>query len=189
MSFVVAPIVEGYGDEAAVPLLLRTMAPTLQVGRPVRFPRGRLTIAEHLLRAAAIANANIRDQGAILLVMDADEDCAAALGPQLEEMLRSRFGERMCRVVLAVREFENWIIGGTASYGVDDADRAGDAKGRIKAAQGVYKETVDQAKLIARADLHRLAQVSRSFRRLRKVIDEFVASEAQQSAIGRNGLL
>ena len=91
MSFVVAPIVEGHGDVQALPVLLRMIDPTLQIARPVRFPRSKLIKQEHLVRAAAIAAANIIDRGAIFLLIDADEDCAAQLGPELERYLSERF--------------------------------------------------------------------------------------------------
>lgn len=180
MSFVVAPIVEGHGDVAAVPVLLRRMAPSLLVARPVRFPRSQLVVEAHLCRAAAIANANIGERGAILLVMDADEDCAASLGPELEARLADKFPGRTCRVVLVVREFEAWIVGGDPKYQVDDADSAGDMKGRIREALGLYKETADQPRLIAKSDIDRLTRVSRSFRRLRKVVDGLIAESDRE---------
>lgn len=75
--------------------------------------------------------------------------------------------------MLPVREFEAWIVGGDSAYGVTDPDNAGDLKGRIQTRYGVYRETVDQPRLIALSDLDLLAKCSRSFRRLRKVVDEF----------------
>lgn len=176
MSFVIPSIVEGHGDVQAVPVLLRMIDPTLQIARPVRFPRNQLMKEDQLVRAAMIAAANIADQGGILLVMDADEDCAARLGPKLERQLSGPFPNRICRVALAVREFEAWIIGGDPAYGIDDADRAGQLKERISQRMGIYKETVDQPKLIAAANLSSLQQRSRSFRRLTKIVREFTAA-------------
>lgn len=173
MSFTVAPIVEGHGDVAALPLLLRRMAPSLDVKRPVRCPKTRLLIPEHLRRAATIAAANILGRGAILLVFDANGDCAAELGPKLEAHLREMVPNRPCRAALAVREFEAWIVGGDAAYGAGDADTAGDLKGRIRRRHGVYSETADQPRLVARSDLALLEERSRSFRRLAKVVREF----------------
>lgn len=175
MSFTIAPIVEGHGDFAAVPILLRRMVPMLAVARPVRFPRSKLIIPAELIRAARIAEANISDQGAVLLVMDADEDCAATLGPQLQQTLSRGLPHRLCRVVLAVREFEAWIVGGDVAYGVDAPDSAGGLKDRIKARYGVYSETIEQPRLIAAADIRRLCAMSRSFQKLQKVVDEFAA--------------
>lgn len=172
MSVVVAPIVEGYGDVAAVPVLLRRMEPTLDVKRPVRFPKSRLQMPEHLHRAALIAASNIIGTGAVLLIMDADEECAATVGPSLQTQLEATLPNCLCRVVLPVREFEAWIVGGDDIYGVHDPDSAGNLKGRLRQNHGVYSETVDQPSLIARADLEILANRSRSFRRLQSVVRE-----------------
>lgn len=173
MSMAIAPIVEGYGDVSALPVLLRRIEPTLQVKRPVRFPRSRLLLDEHLNRAAKIAASNITGSGAVLLVIDSDEDCAARLRLDLESRLSAILPQHVCRVVLAVREFESWIVGGDSEYGVQDSDSAGDLKGRIRRRYGVYGETADQARLVARSDLQLLEQRSRSFRRLMKVVREF----------------
>lgn len=175
MSFAIAPIVEGHGDVAALPVLLRKIDPTVQVKRPVRFPRSKLLIQDQLVRAAQIASANITHLGAVLLVIDADESCAATLGPELERQLLEALPNRTCRVVLAVREFESWIVGGDPEYGVENPDVAGDLKGRIQQRHGVYKETADQARLMAVADLSLLEQKSRSFRRLLAVMKEMRA--------------
>jgi len=173
MSFVIAPIVEGHGDVSALPVLLRRLAPSLHVKRPVRFPRAQLLQHVHLERAVRIASSNIMDHGGVLLVLDADQDCAARLGPDLEAQLRSLLPQRPSRVVVAVREFESWIVAGGPEYGVSDADAAGSPKRRIRDQHGVYSEAADQARLIAVADLDLLERNSRSFRRLRRVIDEF----------------
>ena len=176
MSFAVAPIVEGHGDVAALPVLLRKMHPSIQVKSPVRFPRTKLLIDEHLRRAARIAASNIVDRGAVLLVIDADEDCAAQRAPDLEKRLCGFLPNRCCRVVLAVREFEAWIVGGHAEFDVIDPDNAGHLKDRIREKHGVYKETVDQPRLIATVDLQLLARRSRSFRHLSKVLGELLGS-------------
>ncbi len=174
MTFDVAPIVEGHGDVAALPVLLRRMGPSLNIKRPVRFPKSRLLIDDHLRRAVEIAASNITARGAVLLVMDADESCAATLGPELEAKLNSIAPKHTSRVVLPVREFEAWIVGGDLSYEVGDPESCGDLKRRIRQHRGVYGESVDQPRLISSVDLTILEQRSRSFRRLRKVVDEFL---------------
>ena len=119
VSFVVAPIVEGHGDVAAVPVLLRRLCPEIPVARPVRFPRSRLIEEPQLVRAARIAAANITERGAVLLVIDADEDCAAEIGPKLQATLTRAIPQLLCRVGIVVREFEAWIVGGDASLAED----------------------------------------------------------------------
>lgn len=176
MTFTIAPIVEGHGDVAALPVLLRRIQPSLLVARPVRFPRSRLLIDEHLDRAVRIAASNIREKGAVLLVVDSDDDCAAIRGPEFEERMRRVLPQTMVRAVLAVREFEAWIVGGDAQYGVEAPDTAGDLKGRIRDRHGVYSEAADQPRLTSRIDIERLEKCSRSFRKLSKVVREFIDS-------------
>jgi len=171
MTRIVAPIVEGHGDVAALPILLRRMNPSLQIQKPVRYPKNRLLLDDYLKRAASIAASNIYDDGWILLLLDADEQCAKSLGPSLEQKL-SNMSKHNCRVVLAVREFEAWIVGGDPKMCVVNPDTAGNLKGLIRERYGVYSETVDQPRLIAKADLQLLYERSRSFRQLRKVVDE-----------------
>ncbi len=181
MTFTIAPIVEGYGDVAAVPVLLRRMVPELAIATPVRFARNQLTKPDRLSHYARIAAANIHDGGALLLLMDADDDCAATLGPQVQEQLSAEFPGRLVRVAFAVREFEAWIVGGHAVYDVADADVAGRLEDRIRTVHGTYKKTVDQPRLIARADLTLLEQRSRSFRHLLGVLSGLVAVAAGDS--------
>jgi hypothetical protein len=174
MIFEIAPIVEGHGEVRAVPVLLRRLAPTLVVKRPVRFPRSRLIKREHLERAAIIAAANIERHGAVLLLIDADEDCAARKAQELQEILNRSLPMIPCRVVMPVKEFESWIIGGDSRYQVANPDEAGNLKGRIRDRHGVYSEAADQVRHIAIADLKRLRACSRSFRKLCKIVEEFL---------------
>ncbi|MBK9129079.1 MAG: hypothetical protein IPM13_14950 [Phycisphaerales bacterium] len=184
MSVEVAPIVEGHGDVEAVPVLLRLIEPRVDVKRPVRFPRARLLEEQELIRAGRIAASNITGAGAVLLVIDADEDCAADLGSRLETILTRALQGVTCRVALAVREFEAWIVGGDAGYNVDNPDEVGRLKGRIAARHGRYKETADQARFTARIDVARLQASSRSFRRLQACIAAIVEAHSDSDEPG-----
>lgn len=171
MSFTVAPIVEGHGDVEAVPCLIRLLRPDLRVARPVRFPKTKLIIPDEFKRAVAIAIANIPDgqAGLVLVVLDADEDCPATLGPTLYGQLCAEIGDRQFQgfVAIAKREFESWIVGGDSTMEVDRPEEAGNAKGRLSAANGGrYSETADQARLSNKIDANRLEQNSSSFARL-----------------------
>lgn len=169
MSFTIASIVEGHGDEPSLPVLLRRLVPTARVARPVRFPKTKLLAAEGLTRAVAIARANIRkgEAGMILVVIDADEDCAAELGPGLLQRVKASAYDVECFVALAVHEFESWIVGGHPELDVEDPESAGKPKDRIAQVNGGrYKETVDQPRFTAAIDPERLRARSPSFRRL-----------------------
>lgn len=181
MTIEVAPIVEGHGDVQAVPILLRRIEPGLVVRAPVRVPKSKLVRpgsvvdADAVRRAASIAAANIADRfsGLLLFVLDADDDCAARLGPELTEATRSSGIQRRAAVVIACREFESWIVGGIQAFGVESPEAAGDPKGRIRAANGDrYSETVDQPRFASRIDVGVLSERAKSFARLCRIIRE-----------------
>lgn len=140
MSYTIAPIVEGHGEVEAVRVLLRRIRADLDIARPVRFPRTRLVQRDELQRAARIARTNIRAEGAILLILDADEDCAGELGPRLLGFLTDAGLGVPSFVVAIVREFEAWLVAGDPAQKVDDAEALGRAKQRLREIHGVYRE-------------------------------------------------
>jgi hypothetical protein len=176
LSYTIAPIVEGYGDVPAIRVLLNRMAPHLAVSNPVRQARGKLVQRDGLRHAVSIAAANVTEQGAILLLLDADEDCAATKAGELQGWLTADFHHILCRVVFVVREFEAWIVGGDPQYGVENPDAAGNLEGRIKEVYGRYKKTVDQPRHPARDDLQRVRANARSFQKFDKVVCEIIAA-------------
>lgn len=174
MSVAVAPIVEGHGDVDAVGVLLRYMLPGCRVATPVRLPKSKMQIESELQKMAAIARSNIRtgEEGLLLLILDADSDCPAELGPKLLRTLTGRFSDVKCYVAVVKREFESWIAGGV--LGVADPEQAGDPKGLVKTANnGVYRESVDQARFASRIDHDLLKQRSASFRRFSEYLSRF----------------
>lgn len=80
-----ACIVEGYGEVQAVPILLRRLVnaldPTLvlQVEPPIRTPKSKLLQGGELERAVELAARKIGGIGAILILLDSDQDCPAEL--------------------------------------------------------------------------------------------------------------
>ena len=180
MSYTIAPIVEGHGDVAAVPCLIRMLRPDLRIATPVRFPKTKLVIPSELRRAVAIALANIPSGklGLVLVLIDADEDCPATMGPRLLRELQTEIGGRAPHgfVALAKREYESWLVGGDPAMNEATPETAGDPKGRLKAANGGrYSETADQARLSYNIDPARLEQSSPSFARFARRIAEIPA--------------
>ena len=53
--------------------------------------------------------------GGVLVLLDADDDCPAALGPALLERARAARSDVPISVVLANREFEAWFIAAAES--------------------------------------------------------------------------
>jgi len=89
MSRVVA-IVEGAGEVAALPVLLRrltdwkTPGTYVDVATPIRVRRDRfLNREEEFARHMLLAAAKCGDDGWILVVLDADDDCPAELAPAI----------------------------------------------------------------------------------------------------------
>jgi hypothetical protein len=83
----IACVVEGHGDRQAVPLLVRRIAAELcavhdtEVQSPLRVPRDRLLKPGELERAVSFAATRVAPDGGVLIVIGADDDCPAELGP------------------------------------------------------------------------------------------------------------
>ena len=183
---VVVAIVEGDGEVAAVPVLLRRVGAWLSpqvpatISQPIRVRRDRFLNREeefrrHLLLAAAKAG----DEGWIVVLLDADDDCPAELGPRVLERARGVVPHRSVSVVLANREYEAWFLAAAESlhgqrglalaYPLEfDPEGLRDAKGWLGARMtgGRYRETTDQPAFSALMDLEMAREASRSFRKL-----------------------
>ena len=88
----IAPIVEGHGEETAVPELIRRIAYEIgvfdvKVAKAIRVHRGALVNRSELERAVRLASFKA---AAVLVLLDADGDCPAQLGPRLQ--LRAKGG-------------------------------------------------------------------------------------------------
>lgn len=188
--FALATIVEGPGDVAALPVLLRRLRPEWTILRPIRLARSKLIPAsaselqlDVLNRYVQTANAAIAErkmEGAILLVYDADDDCAKDLGQRLREAARSRTAHR-CQAVIAVREFEAWFLAGGCIAWAGNADSPRDAKGAVRQALGIYSETTDQPRLAQLLDVE-AARTSRSFRQLLIALDRLAPSTPSETS-------
>src|ERR1700688_1879555 len=111
---IIQPIVEGQGEVAAVPVLLRRLRDEaqcwrLEVGNPHRRRRSQLVKKDSLQSAVQVAA--LRDHCAgILVLLDADDDCPKELAPTLQEWAQEAAGEKPCVVVMANREYEAWFL-------------------------------------------------------------------------------
>lgn len=120
MATIVA-IVEGHGEEEAVPILLRriatAVAPTgdIEVLPPIRVDRCGVVSQGELERAVELAARRSGGDGSILILLDADDDCPAELGPDLLQRARAARPDRVIRVVLAKAEYEAWFLAAAAS--------------------------------------------------------------------------
>jgi len=192
----VASIVEGDGEVAALPVLLRRLAESrtpnvfADVLPPIRVRRDRfLNREDEFHRYLLLAAAKCGDHGWILILLDADDDCPAETAIRILERARVCVPHRRISVVLAKSEYEAWFIASAQSlHGhrgfvfdpaeVIDAETPRDAKGWIRARMtgGGYGETTDQPALSARMDLQQAFDRSRSFRKLCGEWDRQVAA-------------
>ena len=198
---IIQPIVEGPGDAAAVPLLLRRLrdeaqAWGIEVGRPHRKPRAQLVKKDSLQSAVRVAVLR-QDCAAILILFDADDDCPKELAPTLEEWAREAAGGRPCAVVMANREYEAWFLAsiealrGKSAILHDatshpDPEGPRDAKGELEQRMrggASYSPTVDQAALTAHLDLESAHRRCRSFRKLVSAFGALAAAAGVAPAV------
>jgi hypothetical protein len=83
----IIPIVEGHGEVVAVPLLLRRFQEesnsfSFTIGRPIPRHRHQMVRESDVRKAVRLALLD-RDYAAILILLDADNDCPATLAPEI----------------------------------------------------------------------------------------------------------
>lgn len=185
----IASIVEGDGEVKALPILLRRLRDEWQAGAdfvepltPIRVHRDRfLNRDEEFRKQLLLAAAKCGEQGWILVVLDADDDCPVTLAAEVYRRAQQHVPHRRLSVVLAKREYEAWLIAAAQSldghrgFGCPDetpadAEAPRDAKGwlRRNMAGGTYSEVLDQPAFTASFDLQQAFDNSRSFRKLCK---------------------
>ena len=180
----IQPIVEGHGDVAALPVLLRRLVEEAQVrtvgiGRPIRRPRNRLVTEAGVRQAVQLALVQ-RDCGGVFILLDGETDCPAQLGPTVQAWATEAAAGVPCGVVLAQKEYEAWFLAsieslrGYRSVRMDaephpDPERPRGAKAQLEARMehhAAYLETADQPAFSARFSLPAAYRRSRSFRKL-----------------------
>lgn len=186
------PLVEGKGEVESVPVLLRRLLEELgehriTVARPFRVRRNRVVREGELERAVAQAIRDREDPGAVLILLDADDDCPAELGPRLVSQC-AKATDLPAAVVLASRELEAWFLGakeslrGVRGIRADATPPANPetirgAKERLtQNMEGrTYLEVDDQPALAARFDMHVARQACPSFNRFLREVARLVS--------------
>ena len=119
MRRAIVPIVEGQSEDRSVPILLRRLLQDqgiydLEVARPFRVKRDQVVRPDELERALAGASRARANAAAVVVILDADDDCPAELGTQLAQRCREAT-HLPTLVVLAARELEGWFLGAKES--------------------------------------------------------------------------
>ena len=180
MAKIVA-IVEGDGEVEAVPLLIRRIASVLAplspptVLRPIRVRRHRILKEGELERYVSLASARVEEGGGILILLDANGDCPARIGPAIVERARAVGFGRPIEAVLANCEYEAWLLAAAESIagtrGILPEISAPPEPESIRGAKewidsrmrGSYRPTADQAALTAGFDMEAARRRSASF--------------------------
>ena len=202
----IVPVVEGRGEIAAFPLLLRRLLAE-------EYGRLDLTIDHplaangwhNLLRAGGIERflerAALRDNASgIIVLLDLDEaDCAADLARNLAERARSIRSHLPVAIVVAVPAYEAWFLASIETirgrrvkgeaFLPDDVEPPPEPEA-IRSPKGwlkrwlvddrFYKEKEDMAPLTALLDCARIRRRCRSFRRLDHAIEQLVTAVDEQ---------
>jgi hypothetical protein len=187
---VVAPIVEGHGEDNAIRLLVQRIWTELlggefvQVIKPIRWPRNRLVQHSELKRAIDLAALKLRsaalsDPAMILILLDADRDPPCTLGPDLLRQARESRPDIDVSCVVANVEYETWFVAAAASLGEflqlpsvselplqPEAARLGKAWVQRRFRGLKYSETLDQPAMTQAMDLGLCRERSPSFDKL-----------------------
>lgn len=193
--FHVATIVEGHGETFAVPELLRRLVPMIDGNRwaevlpPIRTQRSLIVKPGELERRVELAARLVQGKGgAVLVILDIDDDCAATVGPELLTRVKACRADIPSAVVLPVCEFEAWFLAAAASVAgkrglpsdlqpPDDAEAIRDAKGWLqeRRTDGLsYSPTTDQPALAATFDPLAARDGSASFDKLWRDVERLL---------------
>ena len=189
-----APIVEGHGEEAALPALLHRIAratnalSVLRINAPIRAKSGSFVNDENYFhRYVSLAAAKARQQvgGGVLILLDCDDDCPATLGPHLLDRARAASPDVDVFVALAYREFETWFVTAARSLrgnsGLPDelepppqTDGLRNAKGWLGSRMpSGYDPIIHQLEFVRKFDLDQ-ARRNSSFDRLYRFVTRFI---------------
>jgi hypothetical protein len=189
----VAVIVEGDGEVAAVPVLLRRLWMELGgeyieiLGPPIRRKRSDFERRNELERAVGLAASKLKhapatnDPSLVLILFDRDpsQQPPCQLGPQAKNWARSAYAHLDIECVVVNVEYETWFVAAAESLGkyleLDTGEAVPDlpeqqrcGKGWIEARfRGAkYSETQDQPRMSATMDFASARQRSPSFDKL-----------------------
>ena len=182
------PIVEGHGEVAAAPVLLRRLfaeaqCHAIEVGRPIRRTQSQLRSEKGIQDGVQLAFLQ-PDCAAVVILFDGEDDCPKELAAKVRAWARKAAAGKPCDVVVACREYETWFLAALESlrgqYGIPknatapaNPESKRDAKGALEEfmpPDRAYSETGDQPAMSATFDMGLAHRRNRSFRKLVKAI-------------------
>lgn len=179
----IVPIVEGYGDNAAIPHLIAKLGHHYDLQlistAPIRVGEWKkVARVGELERALELAHRRNCDH--ILVALDLDDGCAVEESESVKDRLEVWKNGRAINVSLVffIREYESLFLFSAERFSEDSelisesiqyAEVSRDAKRILqKLTKRRYKETQDQSEYTKRLDLNLLLQRCRSFRKFAK---------------------
>lgn len=191
---VLVPVVEGHSEVEALPVLLRRLLaelerPEIIVARPVRVKRYRVVRPGELERTLELARRHRQGCDAIMLLLDADDDCPKELAPSLVARATDAGYHLRVGLVLAKPELETWFVGSLESLRGVRGVREGavspecpegirDAKGYLSAQMTHgrrYVEVDDQPAMANEFDLALARQRCPSFDKFMREVQDILA--------------
>lgn len=194
-------IVEGQGEVAAVPVLLRRLLHDhahcfgVQPAAPIRRKASEFRREQSVHAAVALAVSQ-PDCAGVLVLFDGEDDCPAEQGAQVRAWARAAARGVPCEVVVAYREYETWFLAALESLRGQcriahdaeaplDPESWRDAKGALEEHMprgASYAPTVHQGRLSATFDMALAYRRNRSFRKLTKAVGELLLQMQQPLA-------
>jgi hypothetical protein len=194
----IVPIVEGEGEVSAIPKLLFKILYAMErydilVGDPIN-----ASGCDNLKKSGGLETYVKyawlqKDCSGILVLMDADEDCAKTLAEGFSVRIRKMGAKHPVVSVIANYEYETWLLASVESIaGHDFEGKPGLPAGlqspeNVETLSGIkgwftarfpkgrpYKETEDQPAMTRLIDIEIVRQRSRSFRRLCHAVEQIV---------------
>jgi hypothetical protein len=191
------PMVEGHGEVAAAPVLLRRLLAEAQchgigIGRPIRRTQSQLRSKEGIQAGVRLALLQ-PDCAAVVILFDGEDDCPKELAAIVRAWAHEAAAGKPCDVVIACREYETWFLAALESlrgqYGIPrnatapaNPESKRDAKGALEEfmpADRAYSETGDQPAMSAVFDMGLAHRRNRSFRKLVKAVGEVLVQLRQ----------
>jgi hypothetical protein len=182
---IIQPIVEGPGDEKAVPVLIRRMFSEIigcvnpKVLRPYKLDRSQMVKEDRCKNHLTISQLD-PSVDHVILFLDADDDCCKEIHHLITSWSRSTVYRTSFDIICIEKEFECWLLAGIESLrGIRsialnaspplNINQIRGAKARISGfmPDGIsYSETTDQAALTAKVSFDRITETCPSFNRL-----------------------